>query len=734
MTRLERVTQAALPTGGRTEYEYFPHTLTTKQTAKLADNTIVGQTTSTANGRGQALISKVLTGVNKEVATKVKYDKMGRRWQVSNPYLASGSPTKWTTYSYDELSRLTKVAAPDGSEMKNFYNEAAKPSSAQSTAGTTVRREDAWGRERWIRMDAFGRLVEVVEPASNKASVMGAGNLPTRYSYDAGDQLVQTTQGAQVRKFKYDALGRLTRQKSAEQTATINDAGVYVGAGAAGAVWSEAFKYDVRSNLIERVDARGVKTKLSYLKGGVLDPLNRLQSVEYDKTGADTTRGTIHEAADITYNYMTTGDLERIDNVVASGASTERYTYDADGRVTNYRMELMGRTSYPLEMSYIYDAGSRLTEVRYPAAYGKSGSSRRRVSVKYDETSRLKELQVDSVVQMDQIVYNDYGQTTSLRVGGAGVNALTETYEYNADNGLLTRQKVKRGTTFLMDMSYGYARNSTSAGKLRGKTGSLTSITNNLDKNQNRIYSYDALGRLIRARAGRAAGGGTAAMGTHTSWHQGYKYDRYGNRVERDSRGVPSSGGQSAPINGITGWTYDSATNRITTANHEYDNGGNMVRGRASGGVVQRYEYDEAGRLVKIKTDAGVLLEEYGYGRSRERIKKTKQDGSKVYYAWGGSSVLAEYEEGASATVLSWTKSYVYAGSRLLSTITKTGSTETTEYHHPDRLGTKLVTTADDGEGTVDAAVWNSRWMSETTTPQANNGVGPSNSTLHQLR
>jgi RHS repeat-associated protein len=56
--------------------------------------------------------------------------------------------------------------------------------------------------------------------------------------------------------------------------------------------------------------------------------------------------------------------------------------------------------------------------------------------------------------------------------------------------------------------------------------------------------------------------------------------------------------------------------------------------------------------------------------------------------------VLVEYEEGARATTLSWTKSYVYAGSRLLSTTTKTGSTETTEYHHPDRLGTKLITTA----------------------------------------
>jgi len=41
---------------------------------------------------------------------------------------------------------------------------------------------------------------------------------------------------------------------------------------------------------------------------------------------------------------------------------------------------------------------------------------------------------------------------------------------------------------------------------------------------------------------------------------------------------------------------------------------------------------------------------------------------------------------------MNWSKSYVYAGSRLLSTITKSGSSELTEYHHPDRLGTKLVT------------------------------------------
>ena len=117
-----------------------------------------------------------------------------------------------------------------------------------------------------------------------------------------------------------------------------------------------------------------------------------------------------------------------------------------------------------------------------------------------------------------------------------------------------------------------------------------------------------------------------------------------------------------------------------------------MTRGKAPDGSIQRFEYDESGRLVKIKTDAGVLLEEYTYGASRQRLRKTVANGDKTYYAWGGSSALVEYSEASSASALSWAKSYIYAGSRLLSTITKSGTSEVTEYHHPDRLGTKLIT------------------------------------------
>lgn len=77
-----------------------------------------------------------------------------------------------------------------------------------------------------------------------------AGSLATSYTYNTLGNLVQTEQGSQIRRFDYDSLGRLTRQKLAEQKATLDNAGDYVGAGGAGARWSNAFWYDERSNLV----------------------------------------------------------------------------------------------------------------------------------------------------------------------------------------------------------------------------------------------------------------------------------------------------------------------------------------------------------------------------------------------------------------------------------------------------------------------------------------------------
>ncbi|MEP6849077.1 MAG: hypothetical protein ABI999_09490 [Acidobacteriota bacterium] len=52
-----------------------------------------------------------------------------------------------------------------------------------------------------------------------------------------------------------------------------------------------------------------------------------------------------------------------------------------------------------------------------------------------------------------------------------------------------------------------------------------------------------------------------------------------------------------------------------------------------------------------------------------------------------------EYIESGTSGILAWSKTCTYLGDSLLSTIAPDGAgVEVTEYNHPDRLGTKLVT------------------------------------------
>src|SRR5207249_4144380 len=175
------------------------------------------------------------------------YNNLGQISQQSRPY-RNGDTLQWSTAAYDALGRTISVTAPDGSITQTFYNEASRPDVASATAGETTRVRDAWGRERWGRTDASGRLVEVVEPNPSGNGSVATGGLVTTYGYNTLGNLTVVNQGVQTRSFKYDALGRFTAQKLAEINATLNDAGTYVGSG----TWSDVFTYDERSNLTSR--------------------------------------------------------------------------------------------------------------------------------------------------------------------------------------------------------------------------------------------------------------------------------------------------------------------------------------------------------------------------------------------------------------------------------------------------------------------------------------------------
>ena len=126
---------------------------------------------------------------------------------------------------------------------------------------------------------------------------------------------------------------------------------------------------------------------------------------------------------------------------------------------------------------------------------------------------------------------------------------------------------------------------------------------------------------------------------------------------------------------------------------------GNQIRTQLSGSVWQVYQYDAANRLTRILADDKVTERTtYTYGSDSQRLISHQPSlsggqGLRTYYAAEGGSVIAEYTETGSGTAPTWSKSSIYLGPRLLSTVTPNGSGGVAvDYHHPDRLGTRLVT------------------------------------------
>jgi RHS repeat-associated protein len=162
--------------------------------------------------------------------------------------------------------------------------------------------------------------------------------------------------------------------------------------------------------------------------------------------------------------------------------------------------------------------------------------------------------------------------------------------------------------------------------------------------------------------------------------------------------------GQSVeiPRDGLASVSYDTQTNRINNTGWEYDVAGNQTRALAQDGQNWlRFEYDVAGSLVKVKNDSGETLQSYVYGVTNKRLvtqDSNENSSIRTYYAWSGNRVVAEYNESSqNPDQPQWIKSYVFLSNRLLSMFNANGvNSESVQFYHPDKLGTRLITNASD--------------------------------------
>ncbi|MEP7147974.1 MAG: RHS repeat-associated core domain-containing protein [Acidobacteriota bacterium] len=108
-------------------------------------------------------------------------------------------------------------------------------------------------------------------------------------------------------------------------------------------------------------------------------------------------------------------------------------------------------------------------------------------------------------------------------------------------------------------------------------------------------------------------------------------------------------------------------------------------------------KYDEALNPETARNANQTMLQAFVYGSTNARLMDYDAvAGVNKLYASTGGTTLAEYTE-FQAAVPTWTKSYTYLGDTQLATVTPNGGNENTEFNHPDRLGTRVITNQQTG-------------------------------------
>ncbi len=347
------------------------------------------------DGLGRILRTRSNGPDAKIIVSEKQFDNRGIMVRVSLPFFENTDSPRYTTFAYDQFSRISQVTHPDATREMTCYD-----------SGVRVTIDQNNHRKR-VTSDVFGRLVKVEEYKGTYTSCnsdMGTPYATTNYRYDVLGNLrfVIDAKGNQA-EIRYDNLGRKT---------FMNDPDM--------GNWS--YSYDGNGNITAQTDAKGQVVRLVY------DVLDRPIRKDYP-TGTDVTF--TYDAATSTYGK---GRLTTMND--ASGST--HYHYDALGRTSNLIKTIDG-TAYAIGTAY--DGLGRIKTITYPFIQP--------VSYLYDSGGNLWQI-------TGYAIYSNYdasGHPGNVTFG----NGVTTTYQYHPANNRLQSINTKtRNLETLVDLSYTY--------------------------------------------------------------------------------------------------------------------------------------------------------------------------------------------------------------------------------------------------------------------------------------
>lgn len=316
-------------------------------------------------------------------------DPLGRRWTyaydpngnrtglvdaVGNQTPTSGDGT--TTYTYDELNRLTRIDYSDATRDAQFaYDANGNRTTMTDAKGTETYTYDVLNRLTAVTRgtDSFsyqydaagsvtrrtypdGTMIDYAYDDDGRLSAVTSGGAATTYSYDAASNPTSAVLPNDFTDSRtYDRSGRLTEVRNTKGSDTLSfDRRTYDQVGnPVSQVTTEGtttFTYDAQDRLTEVCFAVGCN--------GVADPLAIRYG--YDQVGNRTSesrfRGTTTYAYDVADQLLTT----------SGPAGTVTYAYDANGNQTQagnqtFTYDRANRLATAGSTTYTYDGdGKRL--------------------------------------------------------------------------------------------------------------------------------------------------------------------------------------------------------------------------------------------------------------------------------------------------------------------------------------------------------------------------------------
>lgn len=300
------------------------------------------------------------------------YDAVGQRTRLTYPDGSAAS------YDYNADGVLSQVTAPDGGVTRYTLDSLNRSTHIVQANGVTVDQ----------RYDDVGNLVEM-----NQRGPDGTLVAHHTYTVDAVNrrvrQIAELPQGSVTTDYTYDTLDRLVQSKGSDSSEAnytfdaagnrLSETGMRINGAAAPEAYQTTYRYSLSNELLSVTDSVSGTTTYAYNADG-------------QRTG------------------------------YAGRSERAQYTYDAEGRMIEARVEELATTQWLLRNNafqrYAYDGDGRQTQVdTFPAA---SSTLSVRQEQRYDDLTGWNVLQsYDSVKSPNGVRYL-YDQPLHKLAYGAG--------------------------------------------------------------------------------------------------------------------------------------------------------------------------------------------------------------------------------------------------------------------------------------------------------------------------